>query len=167
MALDVTEVETLLSVDAGRVPPDTLVFTAADPEAPTRRVYAFLSGMTALGAVGCLLNGADRQIVLLVLLAAAILLVMAWPTAPEPEEERHKRATLVITPQAMIVRDDQGLRSWRFDELAGVHPFTHADGDGLLLVRRDGSRDFLDCLLFSRGERLRELIGGRLHPRVG
>lgn len=158
--MGMTEVETLLSVDAGRVPPDTLVFVAADPDAPARRAYAFLSGTAVMGALGCLLAGTSIHAVVLMGLIAAILLVLAWPPSPEPDEARNKRATLVVTPTGMIVRDDGGLRTWRFEDLSGVHPYGY--GEGLCLIRRDGKREFLDCLMFSRGERLVEVIGRRL-----
>jgi hypothetical protein len=164
MAHGVTEVEVLLSVDAGRVPPDAVVFVAADPEAPMRRVYAFLFVTALIGTIGCAFNGAGREAAVLLGIVAAILLVMAIPSALDPEEVGHKRPTLVVTPRGMIVRDAGGLRSWRFDELSDVLPCMHADGEGLLLVRRDGSREFLDCLTFRRGERLAEMIGRRL-PR--
>jgi hypothetical protein len=72
----------------------------------------------------------------------------------------------VVTPRGMIVRDDEGLRTWRFDELAEVVPYLHANGEGLLLVRRDGKREFLDNRLFRRGEHLPELIGRHLKPRA-
>ena len=38
-----SEVETLLCVDAGKVPPGATVFRVRDPEAPTRRLYAMLA----------------------------------------------------------------------------------------------------------------------------
>jgi hypothetical protein len=164
MAHCVSEVEVLLSVDAGRVPPDAVVFVAADPEAPMRRVYAFLFVTALIGTVGCAFNGAGREAAVLLGIVAAILLVMAVPSAPEPEDARNKRSTLVVTPRGMIVRDEAGLRSWRFEELSDVLPCIQAEGEGLLLVRRDGSREFLDCLTFRRGERLAEVIGRRL-PR--
>lgn len=153
-----TDVETLLSVDAGRVPPTAVVFQARDPEAPNRRLFALLSAIVIAMAIGSALTGIDRAMVALLVLTAATLVLMATPTAPEPEEARSKRPTLVVTPQGMIVRDESGLRSWRFEDLSEVRSFLYDQRIGMLIVRRDGSRDFLDNLSFERGERLRDLI---------
>jgi hypothetical protein len=162
----VTEVEVLLSVDAGRVPPDAVVFPAADPEAPTRRLNGVLGAVCALAVVGCLLSGVGRDLVALLVLIAGIFVVLATPTDGEPDEPPHKPPLMVVTPRGMIVRDDDGLRSWRFDELAEVVPYVHTAGEGLLLVSRDGSREFLDNRLFRRGDKVGELIRRHL-PQVG
>jgi hypothetical protein len=153
-----SEVEALLSVDAGRVPPGAVVFPAADPEAPTRRLYAFLALAVGGFAVGCGVHAVGAEAVALLVTAAAIFAVLALPPSPEPEEARNKRPTLVVTTSGIIVRDESGLRTWRFDELASVRPYSHAGGEGLLLVRHDGSREFLDSLCFRRGEFLGEVI---------
>jgi hypothetical protein len=163
--MSMSEVEALLSVDAGRVPPGAVVFVAADPEAPARRMHAFLAIVAAASAIGCAWNGVGSEPVALLALVAGILGVLAFPSDPEPEDAHHKPATLVVTLQGMIVRDAGGLRTWRFDELADVRPYVHPAGDGLLLVKHDGSRAFLDCLTFRRGETLGEVIGRRLKPR--
>jgi hypothetical protein len=160
-----SDVETLLNVDAGRIPPDAVVFAAADPEAANRRLNAFLAITAGLGTIGCLLSQIGREPVFLLGIITAIFAVLALPTTPEPEEARHKRPTLVITPRGVIVRDDCGLRAWSFDELAEVLPYVHTTGEGLLLVRRDGSREFLDNRLFRKGERVSEVIGRYFKPR--
>jgi hypothetical protein len=162
-----SEVEVLLSVDAGRVPPDAVVFAAADPEGPSRRLNAVLAALCALAMIGCILGGLGRELVALLALIAGIFVVLATPTEAEPDEPARKPATLVVTPRGMIVRDDDGLRSWRFDELAEVVPYLHTTGEGLLLVGRDGSREFLDNRLFRRGEMLVDIIRRRLRPQVG
>jgi hypothetical protein len=161
-----SEVEALLSVDAGRVPPGAVVFPAADPEAPARRAYLFLALVAGISAVGSFFSGLGLEPVVLLGIIAAILAVLAVPTTPEPEEARHKQPTLVVTPYGMIVRNHEGLRSWRFDELASVHPYVFTDGEGLLLVKRDGSREFLDCLGFRQGDRVAEVIGRHIRPRA-
>jgi hypothetical protein len=161
-----SEVEVLLDVDAGRVPPDTVVFFAADPEAPVRRLYTFLAVTGALGALGVAFSAVGREAVVLLAIITAVMVVLALPTRPEPEDARNKRPTLVVTPRGVIVRDDGGLRTWRFDELAQVLPCHHAHGDGLLLIRLDGSRQFLDCLVFRQGNRLGEVIGRRMKARA-
>src|SRR5688572_15167917 len=164
--MSMTEVEALLSVDAGRVPPDAVVFAAADPEAPGRRLNAFLAVAAGVATVGCLFTGVPFELTGLLGVIAGIFAVLAFPSEPEPEEARHKPCTLVVTPRGMIVRDDEGLRTWRFDELAEVVPYLHRNGEGLLLVRRDGSREFLDNRLFRKGEDLVEVIGRHLKPRA-
>jgi hypothetical protein len=45
-----------------------------------------------------------------------------------------------------------------------VVPYLHTTGEGLLLVGRDGTREFLDNRLFRRGEQVVELIRGRVRP---
>ena len=160
-----TEVETLLSVDAGRIPPDAVVFPAADPEAPGRRLNAFLAAAAGVATVGCLFTGVARELTILMGIIAGIFAVLAMPSEPDPEEARHKPCTLVVTPRGMIVRDDDGLRTWSFDDLAEVVPYLHRNGEGLLLVRRDGSREFLDNRLFRKGEDLVEVISKHLRAR--
>jgi hypothetical protein len=64
----------------------------------------------------------------------------------------------------MIVRDAEGLRYWHFEDLIDVQPFIHIQTLGLLVLRRDGKRDFIDTTFFERGEKVRELVGRRLKP---
>jgi hypothetical protein len=164
--MSMTEVEVLLSVDAGRIPPDAVVFSAADPEAPGRRLNAFLAVAAGVATAGCLLTGVARELIFLLAIIAGIFAVLAIPTAADPEEARRKPCTLVVTPRGMIVRDDEGLRTWRFDELAEVLPYLHSNGEGLLLIRRDGRREFLDNRLFRKGEDLVEVIARHLKART-
>ena len=46
-----------------------------------------------------------------------------------------------------------------------MRPYLHQQRIGLLLAKRDGSREFVDTLSFERGETVTELIGRRLKPR--
>lgn len=157
----------LLSVDAGRVPPDAVVFAAADPEAPSRRLNAVLAALAGLALVGSLLTGVGRELVALLALISGIFVVLATPTDAEADDPKHKPPTLVVTPRGMIVRDDDGLRTWRFAELAEVVPYLHTTGEGLLIVSRDGSREFFDNRLFSKGEQVLEVIRPYLQPQAG
>jgi hypothetical protein len=161
-----SEVETLLSVDAGKVPPGTLVFPARDPEAPTRKLYAMLGIMVLALALGCGLTGAGRAPVALLLLAASMLLIWATPTASEIPEPKCKPAMLVVTPTGIIVRDAGGLRTWQFADLAEALPFIHYGRVGVLVIEKNGSRDFIENLLFQRGENLREVIHSHLDHRA-
>ena len=160
-----SDVEALLSVDAGRVPPGTMAFFARDPERTQRRILAVFAVLVAGGAVAGFLAGLSRPPIALLALATIALAVMALPPEPDPESVGRKRPTLVLTPNGMIVRDACGLRSWSFDDLADVRPFLHQQRIGLLILKRDGSRQFVDTLSFKRGEKVNELIGRRLKPR--
>lgn len=152
----------MLCVDAGDVPPGVTVFRIRDPEAPTRRLYAMLAISVLALAIGCAATGAGRTPVALLLLAAGMLGVWAFPNERDPASRRDKQPTLVVTQTGMIVRDAHGLRTWQFEDLADVRPFVFDGRVGLLVVERDGRRDFVDHLLFQRGEHLREIIGRHL-----
>ena len=165
MQSSMSDVQALLSVDAGRVPPGTVAFFARDPERTKRRILAVLAVLVGSGVVSSVIAGLSRPPIALLALCAIALFVMALPPERDPETEGHKRATLVLTPNGMIVRDTSGLRSWSFDDLVDVRPFLHQQRIGLLIAKRDGSREFVDTLLFKRGEKVNELIGRRLKPR--
>ena len=165
MQSSMSDVEALLSVDAGRVPPGTVAFFARDPERTKRRVLAVFAVLVGGGMVAGLLAGLSRTPIALLALTTIGLFIMALPPERDPETAKHKRATLVLTPNGMIVRDNSGLRSWSFDDLVDVRPFLHQQRIGLLIARRDGGREFVDTLLFKRGEKVNELIGRRLKPR--
>jgi hypothetical protein len=162
-----SEVEVLLRVDAGEEPEGTRVFRARDPEAPVRKMYGRLALSVVALAVGCALTGAGRTPVALLLLGAGMLGIWSIETDGEdPDERRYKQPTLVVTPTGMIVRDNHGLRTWAFEDLEDVRPFVHDGRVGLLVVEHDGRRDFVDHLLFQRGEDLREILGRHLKPRT-
>jgi hypothetical protein len=160
-----SEVEVLLSVDAGRVPPGTVVFLARDPDAAGRILRALLALGLSLGAVACSLNAAPRELIALLALATGIAAVSASHTAPEPGDQPVKRPMILLTPNGLIVRDAWGLRSWRWGELREVRPFLHEQRPGLLFVHLDGSRDFVEHSFFERSDRLSELIRPHLKPR--
>jgi hypothetical protein len=160
-----SDVEALLSVDAGRVPPGTVAFFARDPEATQRRILAVLAVLGGAATAASLLAGLGRPGVALLALGTIALFIMALPPERDPALEGHKRPTLVLTSNGMIVRDACGLRSWSYDDLANVRPYLHQQRIGLLIVKRDGSRQFVDTLSFKRGEKVNELIGRRLKPR--
>jgi hypothetical protein len=160
-----SEVEVLLSVDAGRIPPGTVVFMARDPDAPARILRALMALMLAVAAVGCAINGSPRELIALLALGTGIAAISASRTEPEPEDQPVKRAMFVLTPTGVIVRDAWGLRSWRWAELKEVRPFLHEQRTGLLFVLRDGSRDFVEHSFFERDQRLSELISRHFTPR--
>jgi len=160
-----SDVEALLSVDAGRVPPGTVAFFQRDPERTQRRLLAVFAALVAIGTVAAYVAGLSRPPIALLALGTIALFIMALPPERDPEEAKRKRPTLVLTANGMIVRDGSGLRSWSFDDLLDVRPYLHQQRIGLLILKRDGSRHFVDTLSFKRGEKVNELIGRRLKPR--
>jgi hypothetical protein len=160
-----TDVEALLSVDAGRLPPGCSAFRARDPEARTRALRAGLAVMFALAAVGSAVAGVAHEGIALLVLTASIFAILATPDEPDPEEARHKRATLVVTPTGMIVRDQHGLRRWEFHDVVEVTRVLSEGSAGLWVVTRNGASDFVDTEVFERGERLWGILR-RLAPSV-
>jgi len=159
-----SDVEALLSVDAGRVPPGTVAFFQRDPERTQRRLLAVFAALVAIGTVAAYVAGLSRPPIALLALGTIALFIMALPPERDPEEAKRKRPTLVLTANGMIVRDGSGLRSWSFDDLLDVRPYLHQQRIGLLILKRDGSRQFVDTLSYKRGEKVNELIGRRLKP---
>ena len=153
-----TEVEALLSVDAGRVPPGVVAFRVRDRERSTRKVRTVLAGLCAAGAGVSAFAGVGRELVALMLLAAGIFGVLAAPDVEDEPEPLSKPGTLVVTPTGLIVRDAFGLRSWRFDELRDVRQVCGRGDTGLLIVCQDGATDFVDTGEFERGESLWALV---------
>jgi hypothetical protein len=158
----VSEVEALLSVDRGKIPPGTMAFFPKDPETPILRLRAALAAVAVVFAIAAYLVGAGRIPTGLLLLAAAMLGVTATRTVEESDGPPPKKATMVVTPTGLIIRDDFGLRTWTFDQLADAVPIAYEHRVGLMMVKRDGSRDVIDHMAFARGEGLREIIRTRM-----
>jgi hypothetical protein len=165
MLQPMSDIQALLSVDAGKTPPGTVAFFARDPDAPKRRAMAVMAVLMFAIAVTGLFASFPKIAIALVALAGIGFFLHALPPEEDPGQARMKKPTLVITPTGMIVRDGSGLRSWSFDDLRDVRPYLHGRQIGLLVVERNGSRHFVDTLSFERGEKVRELIGVRLKPR--
>ena len=156
-----TEVEALLSVDAGQTPPGCSAFRARDPEARTRALRAAMAMMFAVGAAASGLAGIGHEAIALMVLTASIFAILATPDEPDPEEARNKRSTLVVTPTGMIIRDAQGLRRWQFEDVTEVTRVLSEGSSGLWVVTRDGRSDFVDTEVFERGERLWGIVRRR------
>jgi len=154
-----------LSVDAGKVPPGVVAFFARDPDASKRRALAVFAGLLAIATAAAYFGGLTRPPIALLALATLVFTIQALPPERDPETARYKRPTLIVTGNGVMVRDGSGLRSWTFDDLVDVRPYLHQQRIGLLLAKRDGSREFVDTLSFERGEKVPELIGRRLKPR--
>jgi hypothetical protein len=157
-----TDIEVLLSVDAGRIPEGTNAFFVRDRERTLRRWWAAVSIALMGTAVACGFVGAGYTWVAVLLLVGGIFAVMATPTLADDPSPEIKRQVLVVTSRAILMRDGQGLRTWTFEDLADASSCRYADRIDLLLVRRDGGRVFIDCQNFHRGDRLPEVISQRL-----
>jgi hypothetical protein len=160
-----SEVEALLNVDAGRVPAGAVVFRARDPEAEVRRLRTVLAVGAGLVTVGLAIAGVAREPCAMLVLTTAMLAISATRTAPEGDEARHKRPTMVLTTTGMIVRDASGLRSWQYEDIADVRTCVCQGQVGIVVVLTNGSLHFVDNLLFTRGEQLSGLIRRHLQPR--
>lgn len=159
-----SEVEALLEVDAGRVPAGTTAFFRRDPEAAGRRLGAVLAVVVDALAIWLATRGHLPGAALLAL-TGVLLALGAIPTRPA-DERPAKRPTLVITPTGIIVRSANGLANFSFDDIADVHSLTHEPHVGLLVIRRDGKRFFIDTASFERGGEVSVLVGRRLASRA-
>jgi hypothetical protein len=158
-----SEIEALLKVDGGQVPPGAVAFFLGDVDATERRTYAALAVLAAVAAAACVGLGAGRFVVMLLVLAGTALALLAMPTARESHEQAAvKRPVIVVTPHALVMRDEWGLRVWRFEDLTSVSAAVHEQRPQLVLVCRDGKRHLVDCLRFRHGERVREVVDQRL-----
>jgi hypothetical protein len=110
-------------------------------------------------------SGGGLPWVAVLILLAGMFAVMATPTVSDETRAKATRQVLVVTPRAIVMRDAQGLRCWTFEELADASSWRHADRVDLLLVRRDGTRLFIDCQNFYRGDRLPDVIAQHLRTR--
>jgi hypothetical protein len=160
-----SEVETLLSVDAGIVPAGVVVFRARDPEAEVRRLRKVLAVGAGLVTVALAAAGATREPVAMLVLTTAMLAISATRTEPPPEEARQKRPVMVLSGTGMIVRDASGLRSWQYEEIADVRSCVCQGQVGVVVALRNGQMHFVDNLLFTRGEHVSSMIRRHLAPR--
>ena len=161
-----SEVESLLSVDAGHVPPGAVVFRARDPELEVRRLRRVLAVGAGLVTVGLAIAGCSREPVAMLVLTTTMLALSATRTAPAEEEARQKRPTMVLTSTGIIVRDASGLRSWQYDEIADVRTCVCQGQIGIVVVLTSGALHFIDNLSFTRGEHVGGLIRRHLQPRA-
>ncbi len=162
MGESISEVQALLSVDAGRIPAGVVAFFPRDLEAPARRARAIMATIVHITAFALALSGTARPLVALLALAGVALSIGAFQTKPDDEEPPSKRPTLVLTSTGMILRDAGGLRTWCYEDLLHVSPFVHELTLGLLVIGKDGKREFLDTASFERGEKVRDLLKGRI-----
>lgn len=157
-----TEIEALLSVDAGQTPPGTVAFFLDDGTRGFRRVPALLSVAAGSAALACGLDGCGRHAVAVLLLVGAMLALRSLPTLREDTNRDPKRQVLVITSLGLIVRDASGLRTWRFEDLTDVVAGIHDSRPFLNLIDRQGTRHTIECAVYGRGERVRRVLSSRL-----
>src|SRR5258706_1527716 len=134
-----SEVEALLSVDAGRVPTGAVVFRAREPEAEVRRLRLVLAVGAGLVTVGLAVAGVAREPIAMLVLTTAMLAISATRTQPEGELARHKRPTMVLTTTGMIVRDASGLRSWQYADIGDVRTCVCQGQVGIVVGLTNGS----------------------------
>lgn len=161
-----TEIEALLSVDAGKTPPETVAVFLDDGTRAFRRTPAVVAVAAGLAAGASGFAGLGHGCVALLLLTAGLLALRAMPTLPEDENRDPKRQVLVITRFGIIVRDLSGLRRWRFDELRDVVAGIHGERPFLTFIDRDGKRHTVDCAAYRHGERARRVVSARLRVKT-
>jgi hypothetical protein len=162
-----TEVEALLSVDAGRVPAGVVAFRPRDRAAVTRRFRIGLAVACALAAAAAAVAGVGRELIALLVIGAGIFGVLASPDEQDEVEAPSKAPALLLTPTGLIVRDPFGLRTWRYSELLEIRQVCSRGESGLLIIGRDNSSDFVDTGEFERGESLWGLLRALVPPTVG
>ena len=148
-----TEVEILLSVDAGQNPPNTVTIFMddRDPDERARWRGRFLIAVAVLLAAGAIAVGltAGRKAltpIALLLLGAGVAAVAGTPTTPEPEATPRKRPVMVVTQTGLIVRGDWGVKTWRFEDLADIVAGVDTERRPMLELRdKDGTRYRLRC----------------------
>lgn len=151
-----TEVEILLSVDAGKSPPDTVTIFMDDRDPDTHgkwriRTLVALAVLLVGGAIalGVVVGRPALPAMTLMVLAAGLLAVRATPTvaddadAPPPPQ---KRQVMVVTPNGLVVRGDWGVKTWRFEDLTDVVAGVDSERRPVLELRdKDGTRYRLRC----------------------
>ena len=160
-----TDVEALLSVDAGKVPPGVVAFFMGDPDRDIRLAGVVIAAIAGLAAVGAAYGGAGLLPVTVLVLAAGLFGVLATPTIRTDGHQTIKRQVMVVTAEGLIVRDAWGLHSWRLDDLADVVPGIYDSRTYLDIIERNGTRHTIETIGFRRGDRVRQVITTRLRLR--
>jgi hypothetical protein len=170
MSEGMTEVEILLSVDAGRNPPDTVTIFMddRDPDERARWRARFLVALAVLLAGGAIALGwmwGKKALtpITLMLLGAGMAVVGATPTTPEAEPRPQKRPVMVVTTTGLIVRGDWGVKMWRFEDLSDIVAGVDSERRPLLELRdKDGTRYRLRCSGFRCWMRAQQAVTPRL-----
>jgi hypothetical protein len=160
-----TDIEALLSVDAGKTPPGVVAFFMGDPDRDVRHVWLVIAALAGLAAAGTACAGAALLPVTVLVLATGLFGVLATPTLRTDGHQTIKRQVMVVTSEGLIVRDAWGLHSWRLDDLADVVPGIYDCRAYLDIIERNGTRHTIETIGFRRGDRIRQVIAKRLRLR--
>jgi hypothetical protein len=156
-----TNVEALMSVEAGRVPEGVRVFVERDEDSGRGRVWGVLALL--LGGITCFVAATGTQTrdtpyeVGLMAVFTAFALIMATPTTDEQMSARRRRV-LVVGKDGFITRDAYGLRNWLFDEIVSIALCTFDGVPHLMLEDRFGKEHLLDHANFENAEALLEIL---------
>jgi hypothetical protein len=162
-----SDIEILLQVDAGHVPEGVSAVFMDEEDSIGRWVSLAIALAPAGGAVACMARAVNPAAAMLLLLTAGLIALKAVPTLPDPANPTVKRQVAVMTRDALMIRDGQGLRQWQLSELTYVVAHVYNRQSLLMLVDCRGREHALPPLHCRRGEKLRRLITQRLriHPR--
>jgi len=162
-----SDIEILLQVDAGNVPEGVSAIFMDEDDSIGRWMGVVIALAAAGGAVACVARAVNPAAAMLLLLTAGLAALKVVPTLPDPAKRIIKRQVAVMTRDALIIRDEQGLRQWQLSELTYVVSHVYNRQSLLMLVDCRGREHALPPLHCRRGEKLRVLITQRLrvHPR--
>jgi hypothetical protein len=160
-----SDVEILLQVDAGRTPPGVSAIFMDEDDTAGRWISLALAMIAAGAAVVCVAQSVHLAAVTLLVLAAGLFGVHATPTISAESDRRSKRQVAVMTASSILIRDEQGLHTWRLEDLVQVVAENYNHQSLLMLIDRNGRQYALRPLQFRRGQKLRSLINQRLHAR--
>lgn len=147
----------LRSVETGSAPDGVLAFVMVDPATRARRIWAVATAIViGVAVVGAGL-GHGWSWTTCVALSCGIVAVLSTPTVEDADGDG-RQPMLVVTDDAILLRDLASVRAWRFVDLAGAQVSRYAHRIDLILVARDGGRSFIDCRVFEGGARLPEIV---------
>lgn len=160
-----SDVEILLQVDAGHVPPGVSAIFIDDDDRAERWISLALAILAGAATIGCALKAVHLAAVTLLGLATGLFALHATPNIPPDADRRIKRQVAVMTANAILIRDEQGLHTWRLEDLVQVTAENYNHQSLLMLIDRSGRQYALQPLQFRRGQKLRSLINQRLLSR--
>lgn len=157
-----TDVETLLRVDAGERPAGVVLSFERDPHVARRRCM-WLATALGIATMAAALHEPSRPELLLVPISCLLSALVVAPSREEEDELRDgKPRVIMMTERGLLVRDPWGIRAWNWAEIAFVTAGV-LDGRVQMILRDAGGQSHLvDHLVFDRGEQLYRLIGERV-----
>lgn len=161
-----SDIEILLQVDAGKVPAGVSAVFLDEEDSVGRWMSLACALLSVGGAIACLVMKVNPAGATLLVLTAGLLGINVVPTLRAPEDAIIKREVAVMTKDSILVRDGQGLRQWRLEELTNVVSQVYNRQALLMLIDRRGNEHALRPLHCRRGEQLRTLIAQRLRANA-